>query len=105
MKQLLLTLTAVLCISFSYAQNQNQGIGQQDRPQPMTAKQMTTNMVKKLNEKGISDIIIIDSYGDDKMKNLLGLKFRDFVDYQDGLKAVGESVEKPLDYYEKIWYN
>ena len=49
MKQLLLTLTAVLCISFSYAQNQNQGIGQQDRPQRMTAKQMTTNMVKKLN--------------------------------------------------------
>ena len=49
MKHFLLTLTAVLCFSFSYAQNQNQGYGQQDRPQRMTAKQMTTNMVKKLN--------------------------------------------------------
>ena len=53
-----------------------------------------SNMVKKLNEKGITDIIIIDSYGDDKMKNLLGLKFRDFVDYQDGLKDVGEYLNK-----------
>ena len=53
-----------------------------------------SNMVKKLNEKGITDIIIIDSYGDDKMKNLLGLKFRDFVDYQDGLKTVGEYLNK-----------
>lgn len=47
-----------------------------------------SNMVKKLNEKGIYDIVIIDSYGDLKMKNLLGLKFKDFVDYQDGLKVV-----------------
>ena len=39
-----------------------------------------SNMVKKLNEKGIKDIIIIDSYGDDKMKNLLGLKFSNFID-------------------------
>lgn len=53
-----------------------------------------SNMVKKLNEKGITDIIIIDSYGDDKMKNLLGLKFRDFVDYQDGLKTVKEYLDK-----------
>lgn len=53
-----------------------------------------SNMVKKLNEKGITDIIIIDSYGDDKMKNLLGLKFLDFVDYQDGLQVVGEYLNK-----------
>ena len=52
-----------------------------------------SNMVKKLNDKGIEDIIIIDSYGDDKMKNLLGLKFRDFVDYQDGIKTVSESLD------------
>lgn len=53
-----------------------------------------SNMVKKLNEKGIDDIVIIDSYGDDKMKNLLGLKFKDFVDYQDGLKVVEEYLNK-----------
>ena len=54
-----------------------------------------SNMVKKLNEKGINDIVIIDSYGDEKMKNLLGLKFCDFIDYQDGIKTV-------LDYLKKV---
>lgn len=61
-----------------------------------------SNMVKKLNEKGIDDIIIIDSYGDDKMKNLLGLKFRDFVDYQDGILAVKDylnTVENPQGFF------
>ena len=53
-----------------------------------------SNMVKKLNEKGITDIIIIDSYGDEKMKNLLGLKFSDFVDYQDGLKVVADYLKR-----------
>lgn len=53
-----------------------------------------SNMVKKLNEKGITDVIIIDSYGDEKMKNLLGLKFKDFVDYQDGISAVREYLQK-----------
>ena len=47
-----------------------------------------SNMVKKLNDKGINDVIIIDTYSDDKMKNLIGLKFIDFVDYQDGIKTV-----------------
>ena len=54
-------------------------------------------MVKKLNEKGINDIIIIDSYGDEKMKNLLNLKFCDFVDYQDGLKVVSEYLNQVKD--------
>ena len=53
-----------------------------------------SNMVKKLNEKGISDITIIDSYGDEKMKNLLGLKFRNFVDYHDGLKSFENFLNK-----------
>ena len=53
-----------------------------------------SNMVKKLNEKGIKDIIIVDSYSDDKMKNLLGLRFRDFVDYQDGLDVVGRYLNR-----------
>ena len=61
-----------------------------------------SNMVKKLNEKSIEDIIIIDSYGDDKMKNLLGLKFRDFIDYQDGISAVREylyTIENPQGFF------
>ena len=53
-----------------------------------------SNLVRKLNEKGIDDIIIIDSYGDEKMKNLLGLRFRDFIDYQDGLSAVYDYLNK-----------
>lgn len=52
-----------------------------------------SNMVKKLNEKGITDIIIIDSYDDAKMKNLLGLKFKDFIDYKDGIKAVKDYLK------------
>lgn len=47
-----------------------------------------SNMVKKLNCKGINDIIIIDSYGDEKMKNLHGLNFIDFIDYHDGIDKV-----------------
>ena len=61
-----------------------------------------SNMVKKLNEKGITDIIIIDSYGDDKMKNLLGLMFKDFVDYQDGLETVGaylNMIDNPQGFF------
>ena len=61
-----------------------------------------SNMVKKLNKKGISDIVIIDSYSDDKMKNLLELKFRDFVDYQDGLKIVADylnTIENPKGFF------
>lgn len=49
-----------------------------------------SNMVKKLNEKGITDIIIIDSYGDEKMRNLLNLKFKDFIDYRDGMRVVAD---------------
>ncbi len=61
-----------------------------------------SNMVKKLNEKGINDIIIIDSYDDYKMKNLLGLKFIDFVDYQDGKQAIHDylmKIEKPQAFF------
>lgn len=61
-----------------------------------------SNMVKKLNEKGINDIIIIDSYDDEKMKNLLGLKFRDFIDYKDGTKQVSDylaTIEKPEAFF------
>ena len=49
-----------------------------------------SNMVKKLNKEGINDVVIIDSYGDEKMKNLQGLRFIDFIDYHDGIAAVRE---------------
>lgn len=61
-----------------------------------------SNMVKKLNDKDIDDIIIIDSYGEEKMKNLLNLKFRDFIDYQDGIKVVSEyllNLENPQGFF------
>lgn len=52
-----------------------------------------SNMVRKLNNAGICDVVIIDSYCDEKMKNLLGLKFIDFVDYCDGIAAVRSYLE------------
>lgn len=52
-----------------------------------------SNMVKKLNSVGIKDVVIIDSYGDEKMKNLQGLKFIDFIDYSDGIAAVRSYLE------------
>lgn len=53
-----------------------------------------SNMVKKLNEKGISDIIIIDNYEESKMANLIGLQFSDFIDFTDGLENVCKYLEK-----------
>ena len=52
-----------------------------------------SNMVKKLNSVGIKDVVIIDSYGDDKMKNLQGLNFIDFIDYSDGIDKVRAYLE------------
>lgn len=53
-----------------------------------------SNMVRKLNEHGIKDIIIIDTYGnDEKMANLHGLDFLDIFDYKDGIPAVKEYLE------------
>ncbi len=61
-----------------------------------------SNMVKKLNEKGINDIIILDSYGDEKMKNLFGLHFSNFIDYTDGIESISrflETVENPEAFF------
>lgn len=53
-----------------------------------------SNMVRKLNEHGIKDIIIIDTYGnDDKMANLHGLDFLDIFDYKEGIPAVKQYLE------------
>ena len=53
-----------------------------------------SNMIKILNQKGITDIVIVDSYGDEKFKNLLALRFSDFIDYTDGIEAVRKSLQK-----------
>ena len=52
-----------------------------------------SNVVRKLNDEGISDVIIIDNYEEAKMPNLVGLKFTDYIDYSDGLDVVGRSLK------------
>ena len=42
-----------------------------------------SNMVRKLNEKGISDVVIIDNYEEAKMPNLVGLQFTDYIDFSN----------------------
>jgi ADP-L-glycero-D-manno-heptose 6-epimerase len=62
-----------------------------------------SNMVRKLNEHGIKDIIIIDTYGnDEKMANLHGLDFLDIFDYKEGIPAVREyleSIKEPTAFF------
>lgn len=62
-----------------------------------------SNMVRKLNEHGIKDIIIIDTYGnDEKMANLHGLDFLDIFDYKEGIPAVKEyleSIKEPTAFF------
>ena len=53
-----------------------------------------SNMVRKLNENGINDVIIVDNYDETKMQNLLGLQFTDYIDYSDGLDAVYNALER-----------
>lgn len=52
-----------------------------------------SNMVRKLNEHGIKDVIIIDNYDEKKMPNLMSLEFTDFIDYTDGIDSVREKLE------------
>ncbi len=58
-------------------------------------------LVGKLNKENISDIIVVDSFGDsDKWKNLLGKRFRDYIDRDkflelvksDSLKVIPEAI-------------
>lgn len=62
-----------------------------------------SNMVRKLNEKGIEDVIVIDNYEESKMQNLMGLKFTDYIDYSDGLAQVRASLEG-LDGIEGVFH-
>lgn len=61
-----------------------------------------SNMVKKLNDHGITDIVIIDSYSEAKMKNIQHCSFRDFWDYKDGMTVIADklnSLEKPKGFF------
>lgn len=52
-----------------------------------------SNMVRKLNQNGIADVVVVDNYDETKMPNLVGLKFVDYIDYSDGV----DYVKKQLD--------
>jgi len=59
-------------------------------------------MVKKLNEKGYGDIVIIDAYDEKRFENLKDLSFSDFVDYSDGIESVTtclQSIEHPIVFF------
>lgn len=47
-----------------------------------------SNLVKYLNDRGETDIVIIDTYENKKMLNLHDLKFKDFLDFKDGIEKV-----------------
>jgi ADP-L-glycero-D-manno-heptose 6-epimerase len=47
-----------------------------------------SNLVKKLNARGLNNIIIIDTYDEKKFANILGLQFADFIDYKDGIAPI-----------------
>lgn len=52
-----------------------------------------SNMVRKLNQNGISDVIIVDNYDEAKMPNLVGLNFVDYIDYSDGAESVSKQLK------------
>jgi len=57
-----------------------------------------SNMVRKLNDNGFTDVVVVDNYDEKKMPNLVGLKFIDYIDYSDGVS----SVEKQLSVIANI---
>jgi ADP-L-glycero-D-manno-heptose 6-epimerase len=89
-----------------------------------------SNLVRELNEKGISNVIIVDSLKEkNKFKNLKGLKYVDIVNYKDdrflaiinefesvkGVFHIGANADVLLSDcdqfmdenfgHSKIWYN
>lgn len=47
-----------------------------------------SNLVKELNERGRTDILIVDDLSGDKFKNLIGLKFIDYQQKDEFLKTL-----------------
>lgn len=55
--------------------------------------------LRKLNDKGISDIIVVDHLDNsDKWKNLVGKKFKDYVDKDDFIDLAGSGRMNKPDY-------
>jgi len=52
-----------------------------------------SNLVKKLNEKNISDIVIIDNFDEKKLHNIRDLQFTDYIDYSDGIDKVNSYLK------------
>lgn len=64
---------------------------------------MGSNMVRTLNKYGINDVVIVDNYNESKMPNLLGLQFTDYIDYSDGVEAVGNKL-RAIQHIEGIFH-
>ena len=52
-----------------------------------------SNLVKCLNEKGFTNIVIVDNFGAKKSDNLKNAVFIDFIDYAEGLERTINSLE------------
>ncbi|MEO5593834.1 MAG: NAD-dependent epimerase/dehydratase family protein [Chitinophagaceae bacterium] len=52
------------------------------------------NLVKKLNAAGLTDIVIVDNYDEQKFKNLKKLSFTDYISYKQGVPSLRKALEK-----------
>lgn len=66
-----------------------------------------SNLVRELNNEGYSEIIIIDNLcGEKKWKNLVALRFVDFIDYKLGIERVIEKINSlEIDFFFHIGAN
>lgn len=55
---------------------------------------MGANLVRKLNQYGYKDIIIIDNYDENKFKNIKDLLFVDYITYNKGLDYIDAQLSK-----------
>ncbi|PWG78803.1 NAD-dependent epimerase/dehydratase family protein [Pararcticibacter amylolyticus] len=55
-----------------------------------------SNLIKKLNQRGVTNIIIIDNYDEQKFWNIKNCSFVDYISYKNELKE----IEQQLDKYE-----
>ncbi len=53
-----------------------------------------TNLIKKLNQKGYNNIIVIDNYDINKFENLKNNIFSDFLNFENGLDFIKNELDK-----------